>query len=214
MISKILIGSIVAACLWSTASQARNEYLNDGFRTCQYGNLDLSIETREDEYDYRHNNLSNNYDGDNEMNSLRMTFRKYLGVSKRDCDEVNQIQKDNAYLRQELEMLKVCNRYSGRKLPPQFAHVTIKCQGLEQSTGPEERDTAKTSAYWDELKQEWIKDNPHRPIYDRGDKLLFGEGTKANGPGAPVKMGPQPKKNPPLEMPPLNYELPEPSSSR
>jgi len=51
MISKILIGSIVAACLWSTASQARNEYLNDGFRTCQYGNFDLSIETREDEYD-------------------------------------------------------------------------------------------------------------------------------------------------------------------
>ena len=39
----------------------RNEYLNNGTNTCSTGDLSLSVEQRDSESRYRHNNPDNNY---------------------------------------------------------------------------------------------------------------------------------------------------------
>ena len=82
MISRILIGILVislSSCVGVTVTEARNEYLNDGTNTCSTGDLSLSIEQRDSESRYRHYNPDNNYSSPSDDQSLRLTWRKYLG---------------------------------------------------------------------------------------------------------------------------------------
>jgi|TARA_B110000444_G_scaffold108868_1_gene102825 hypothetical protein len=176
---------LVFAVLVSTTAQSRNEYLNDGGRTCQYGQIDLSIEGQEDGQDYRHISPGNDYDSDSNRKSLRLSFRKFLGITKKDCDEVNKIQKENANLRQELEMLKVCSKYADRELPPQFSTVEKHCKGLRPRIVRDKKETA--DPLWDEMKEKYLKANPGNEIYD-------------------------PKAKKPLKMPPEGYVMPEPKT--
>ena len=37
-----------------TTAEARNEYLNNGTNTCAQGSFDVSIEQRDDQYNYNH----------------------------------------------------------------------------------------------------------------------------------------------------------------
>jgi len=162
MTSKTWLGSfllsILILVLCTKYAQARNEYFNDGFRTCQYGNVDVSTSYSEDDTDYRHYSPSNDYDNFSDRKELRFTFRKYLGVSKKDCEEVNKIQRENTALKQELEMLKVCSKYAGRELPPQFSTVAEKCRGLMPAVD-RSRDEKKNPA-WDDMKKEYRDANP------------------------------------------------------
>ena len=80
MILKILIVSALFF-LFSTTAQARNEYLNNGTNTCAQGSFDVSIEQRDDQYNYNHNSPSNNYEGTDDDRSVRLTWRKYLGTA-------------------------------------------------------------------------------------------------------------------------------------
>ena len=173
--------SVLVLVLWMkyTPAEARNEYLNDGFNRCQYGSFDVSTEYSQDDTDYRHYSPSNDYDNYSDRKSLRFSFRKFLGVSKRDCDEVNEIQKENANLRQELEMLKVCQRYADRPLPPQFATVEKHCKGLRARPVREKGE----DPLWDEMKKDYMEKNPGADVYDAS------------------KYNPPVKQNPPLKIP-------------
>ena len=165
-----------------TKSEARNEYLNSYSSACQYGSVDLSTSYSQDDTDYRHYSPSNDYDNFGERKELRLSFRKYLGVSKKMCDEQNKVLLENENLRQELEMLKVCNKYADRPLPPQFSTVEKHCKGLRARPIKEKSE----DPLWDEMKMEYLKANPGADVYN------------------------PPKDS--LKMPPKDFDLPKPTN--
>ena len=82
MISRILIGILIislSSCVGVTVTEARNEYLNNGTNTCSTGSFDISVEQRESEYYHRPYDPANAYSNPSDDQSLRLTWRKYLG---------------------------------------------------------------------------------------------------------------------------------------
>ena len=55
----IILLTLLAFCV--TPAYPRNEYLNDGTNTCSTGSFDVSVEQREEDYNYNHYDPSNNY---------------------------------------------------------------------------------------------------------------------------------------------------------
>ena len=102
-----LIILFVLLCFMKPA-YPRNEYLNDGTNTCSTGSFDVSVEQRNSDYNYRHNSPSSNYDNFSDDRSVRLTWRKYLGSA---CTkEFRKVQTENAQLKQQLELMKMCGR--------------------------------------------------------------------------------------------------------
>tara|TARA_B100000780_G_C21070935_1_gene430928 strand:- start:120 stop:704 length:585 start_codon:yes stop_codon:yes gene_type:complete len=166
--------SMLVLVLWMkfTPAEARNEYLTDGFRNCQYGSFDISIETTDDETDYRHYSPSNNYDNNFGRNSLRFSFRKNLGMSKKICDESNALQKENANLKQQLELMKMCskvNRNPSMKQNPNFALLVSKCTGIVPM-GAGDSEQRESGSLWEQEKQKYLDENPDKKVMD-GKKL-------------------------------------------
>ena len=166
----ILIALLCLMALFMEPAYPRNEYLNDGSARC--GEVDVSVSNRDYDYD--------NYDNSwNESNSqeLRLTFRKYLGT---DC----KTSKENAQLKQQLELMKMCNKVNRNPSLAQnknFALLVSKCRGVVPQV--DEVETMPTGSLWDELKDDYIKTNPDSKTLDN---------------------------NPTLKMPPKNYILPIP----
>ena len=167
---KLIISFLFLFVLSTFAVEARNEYLNDGNTRC--GEVDLSVSGRQYDYD--------NYDSSwNESNSqeLRLTFRKYLGT---DC----KTSKENAAIKQQLELMKMCskvNRNPSLAQNENFALLVSKCRGVVPQG--DETEDMPTGSLWDELKEEYIKENPDSKTLDN---------------------------NSTLKMPPKDYILPKP----
>jgi hypothetical protein len=157
-----LLLSIAFLMAFATMAEARNEYLNSYSSACQYGSVDLSTSYSQDDTDYRHYSPLNNYDNFGERKELRLSFRKNLGVSKKMCDEQNKVLLENENLRQELEMLKVCNKYADRPLPPQFSTVEKHCKGLRATPVKEKSE----DPLWDEMKMDYMEKNPGADVYN------------------------------------------------
>ena len=113
----ILIILMMLLALFVRPAEARNEYLNNGSNECRYGDIDLSISTRESDHDYRTYDTS---DYDNNSQELRLTFRKYLGISKKHCDRQNEVQTQNEILKQQIELYKVCKSINTKQDLEQF----------------------------------------------------------------------------------------------
>ena len=166
----IIILMLTALAFCATPAYPRNEYLNDGNTRC--GEVDLSVSNRDYDYD--------NYDNSwNESNSqeLRLTFRKYLGT---DC----KTSKENAQLKQQLELMKMCNKVNRNPSLAQnenFALLVSKCRGVVPQV--DEAEAMPTGSLWDELKDDYIKENPQSKTMDN---------------------------NPTLKIPPKDYILPPP----
>ncbi len=166
----IIILMLTALAFCATPAYPRNEYLNDGNTRC--GEVDLSVSNRDYDYD--------NYDNSwNESNSqeLRLTFRKYLGT---DC----KTSKENAQLKQQLELMKMCNKVNRNPSLAQnknFALLVSKCRGVVPEV--DEVEAMPTGSLWDELKEDYIKENPQSKTMDN---------------------------NPTLKIPPKDYILPPP----
>ena len=152
----IILLTLLAFCV--TPAYPRNEYLNDGNTRC--GEVDVSVSNRDYDYD--------NYDNSwNESNSqeLRLTFRKYLGT---DC----KTSKENAQLKQQLELMKMCNKVNRNPSLAQnenFALLVSKCRGVIPQV--DEVETMPTGSLWDELKDDYIKDNPNSKSLDNNSTL-------------------------------------------
>ena len=125
---KYLLLILFLSTLFTNQSFARNEYLNNGSNECRYGDVDLSISKREREQDY-HTYNSNDYDDDS--HELRLSFRKYLGISKKHCDEQNRIRTQNETLKQQIELYKVCKGIRASEPLPQFAELIAYCNGTK-----------------------------------------------------------------------------------
>ena len=155
----ILILMLTALAFCATPAYPRNEYLNDGSSRC--GEVDLSVSNRDYDYD--------NYDNSwNESNSqeLRLSFRKYLGT---DC----KTSKENAQLKQQLELMKMCNKVNRNPSlaqNPNFTLLVSKCRGVIPQAI--ETETMPTGSLWDELKEDYIKENPESKTLDNNNSTL------------------------------------------
>ena len=125
----ILIILMVLFALFVTPAYPRNEYLNNGSNECRYGDIDLSISKRESDHDYRTYDSS---DYDNNSHELRLTFRKYLGISKKHCDRQNEVQTENEILKQQIELYKVCKSINTNQDLEQFKELIAYCSGIKK----------------------------------------------------------------------------------
>ena len=170
----ILIALLCFMALFMDPAYPRNEYLNDGSTRC--GEVDVSVSNRDYEYD--------NYDRSwNESNSqeVRLTFRKYLGT---DC----KTSKENAQLKQQLELMKMCNKVNRNPSLARnenFALLVSKCRGVVPQV--DEVEAMPTGSLWDELKDEYIKENP-------GSKTMDNNTTLKEPPEGYILPLPKPKK--------------------
>ena len=155
----ILILMLTALAFCATPAYPRNEYLNDGSARC--GEVDVSVSNRDYDYD--------NYDNSwNESNSqeVRLSFRKYLGT---DC----KTSKENAQLKQQLELMKMCNKVNRNPSlaqNPNFTLLVSKCRGVIPQAV--ETENMPTGSLWDELKEDYIKENPESRTLDNNNSTL------------------------------------------
>ena len=165
MISRILTGNIFWILFFLfvvTSAQARNEYLNNGTNTCAQGSFDVSIEQREDQYNYNHYSPSNNYENTEDDRSIRFTWRKYLGTA---CtDEFIAEQEKQMKIKTQLEVIKECKRVPRiNPPPPEFAELINMCMKvgvISPSNFVGDRDYDPKISYWTVLKQQYMKENP------------------------------------------------------
>jgi len=152
---------IILICLLAFMGPAypRNEYLNDGNTRC--GEIDLSVSNR----DYDYNDYNSSY-SNSDTQEFRLTFRKYLGT---DC----KTSKENAQLKQQLELMKMCNKVNRNPSLAQnenFALLVSKCRGVVPEV--DEVETMPTGSLWDELKDDYIKANPDSKSMDNNNSTL------------------------------------------
>ena len=175
MISRILTGNIFWILFFLfvvTSAQARNEYLNNGTNTCAQGSFDVSIEQREDQYNYNHYSPSNNYENTEDDRSVRLTWRKYLGTA---CtDEFIAEQEKQMKIKTQLEVIKECKRVPRiSPPPPEFAELINMCMKvgvMSSSNFVGDRDYDPKISYWTVLKQQYMKENPYIVTLDNYKK--------------------------------------------
>ena len=153
---------IVLLCLlaWMGPAYPRNEYLNDGNARC--GEFETRIEEEDRQTDY--NSSSSDYESDNYR--LTFSFRKYLGT---DC----KTSKENAQLKQQLELMKMCNKVNRNSSLAQnenFALLVSKCRGVVPQV--DEIENMPTGSLWDDLKDDYIKANPESKTLDNDNSTL------------------------------------------
>ena len=147
----------------TASAQARNEYLNNGTNTCAQGEFSVSVEQRDDQYNYNHYSPSNNYEGTDDDRMLRFTYRKYLGSA---CtDEFVEEQEKQMKIKTQLEVIKECKRVPRiSPPPPEFAELINMCMKvgvMSSSHFVGDRDFDPKVSYWTVLKNQYIKDNPN-----------------------------------------------------
>ena len=148
----IIMLTILAFC--ADPAYPRNEYLNDGNTRC--GEFETRIEAEDRATNYQ--GSSSDYDSDNYR--LTFSYRKYLGT---DC----KTSKENAQLKQQLELMKMCNKVNRNPSLAQnknFYLLVSKCRGVVPQV--DEVETMPTGSLWDELKEDYIKENPESKTLD------------------------------------------------
>ena len=155
----LLIVMITLLALFGGPAHSRNEYLNEYGARC--GDMEFRVEQRDENQDYR-GQSSSDYERDNQNFSI--TYRKYLGV---DCKTI----KENVAIKQQLELMKMCGRVNSNPSLAQnenFRLLVSKCTGVT----PVKLDNrpADGKSKWDELKDEYKKENPKLKLM--GDKFL------------------------------------------
>ena len=165
LIVKLIISFLFLFVLSTFAAEARNEYLNSYPNECRTGEVDLSVSGRQYDYD--------NYDSSwNESNSqeLRLTFRKYLGNLR--CTERNDLRYENEQLKQQLELMKMCNKVNRNpslKHNENFTLLVSKCSGIVPLK--DEIEDMPTGSLWDDLKEDYIEANPDSKTMDNNKTL-------------------------------------------
>jgi len=175
MILKTLTASFLL-CL-CTVVQARNDYLQGSFQQCNKGqfSVDSSYNERDNSNSTRYpGNISNNNNGYGDGSDRRIGVRWTWYLGSNCTDYTQQLITENMELSQQLELMKVCKRYAGKDLPPQFYTLSSKCKGLEDmGYGGSNRPSTTKSAY-DELLEK-VKLAPVKPPKLKGIKDLLPE---------------------------------------
>ena len=164
----LLIVMFTLLTLFAKPAYPRNEYLTNGTNSCRTGEVDVRIETENRDNDYRHSSSSSNYDNNSDNDRLSVTYRHYIGTA---CTkEFRQVQQENMELKQQLELMKMCGRVNSNPSLAQnknFRLLVSKCTGVTPSQSNTRPDT---TSLWDELKDNYKKENPDVKLM--GDKFL------------------------------------------
>ena len=145
--------------------------------------MEAAITKVETEHDYR---IPSTSDYDNDRHELRLSFRKNLGLSKKNCDTQNRIRTENFKLKQQLELLKHCNKVNANPsylYNENFRSLALKCKGIV-SVNEEVFNKKDEGNHWENLKKEYMEENPDLKTMD----------------------------NTTLKMPPKDYVMPEPTN--
>ena len=160
LIVKLIISICFIFVLSTFFAEARNEYLNNNDRC---GELEARIENYRNDTNY---NSSSSTDYNNENWRFNLGFRKYLGT---DC----KTSKENMLLKQQLELMKMCNKVNRNPSlaqNPNFTLLVSKCRGvIPQSI---ETESMPTGSLWDDLKEDYIKENPESKTLDNNNETL------------------------------------------
>jgi hypothetical protein len=153
---------IILICLLALMEPAypRNEYLNSYPNECRTGEVDVSVSRR----DYDYNNYDNSWNG-SESEEVRLTFRKYLGNLQ--CNERNDLALENEKLKQQLELMKMCNKVNRNptlKRNENFNLLVSKCEGVIPTKVEEERPVEKNT--WKGMKKDYLESNPDAKTMD------------------------------------------------
>ena len=154
----------VLTSLYGSLAYARNDYLQGSFQQCNKGqfSVDSSYNERDSSQsqNYPGSASNNNYgygDGSDRRIGVRWTW--FLGSN---CTDYTQsLIQQNMELAQQLELIKMCKRYNNKKLPPQFATLAKKCEGVVDGIEIESRPPEGSDAYYDEIMND-IKKNPEK----------------------------------------------------
>ena len=75
-------------------------------------------------------------------------------------------------LKQQIELMKVCRRYGGRELPPQFSMLEKKCRGItkDDNTRPGFKSLGGTRSLYDEMIDDYKEKNPESLINKKDSK--------------------------------------------
>ena len=144
--------SFILILMWSSNTNARNDYLND--RNCERGRVELYTELDRYDYDERMNS-DNDYFSDSGKIGLRFSWPLQ---STCDNDTIDLIQ-ENQRLMQELELLKTCGKYKDLELGDQFATVREMCKGVSKKSKvvKEDKELKKNKKdkenEWNEIKR-------------------------------------------------------------
>ena len=181
----LLIIMFVCLTLFAKPAYPRNDYLNNYGDKCSYGSVELTL----NQYVPEHQQIQT-FDGNynNGNRSLNLRFRKDLGISKRHCDEQNQIKTHNMKLMQQMELNKNCprvNRDTTLQYNTNFAELVAYCKNV---IGIKDENPKEEGSYWDSIKNNYKKENPDVNLM--GDKFL-----------KPINT---------LKIPPKDYILPFP----
>ena len=164
----LLIVMMTLLALFGGPAHSRNEYLTNGTNSCRTGEVDVRIETENRDNDYRHSSSSSNYDNNSDNDRLSITYRHYIGTA---CTkQFRQVQQENMELKQQLELMKMCGRVNSNPSLAQnknFRLLVSKCTGVTPSKYNTRPDS---TSLWDELKDEYKKENPDVKLM--GDKFL------------------------------------------
>ena len=130
---KILL--VTFFCLLGTNAYAANEYLNGGGGHCQTATLEPYAEIGEQDGTSGNtypNSDNNNYKGTNNGSNWRVGIRLSIALGSTCNEEYKRIMRTNELLKQQLEMLKMCARYKGLDLGPEFGEVKRMCAGVNK----------------------------------------------------------------------------------
>ena len=154
----------VLTSLYSSMAYSRNDYLQGSFQQCNKGqfSVDSSYNERDSSQsqNYPGNISNNNYNyGDGSDRRIGVRWTWFLGSN---CTDYTQsLIQQNMELAQQLELIKMCKRYNNKKLPPQFATLAKKCEGVVDGIEIESRPPEGSDAYYDEIMND-IKKNPEK----------------------------------------------------
>ena len=155
----IILLTLLAFCV--NPAYPRNESLNSYPNECRTGEVDVSVSNR----DYDYNDYNSSY-SNSDTQEFRLSFRKYLGT---DC----KTSKENAQLKQQLELMKMCNKVNRNPSlaqNPNFTLLVSKCRGVIPQAI--ETESMPTGSLWDELKEDYIKENPESRTLDNNNSTL------------------------------------------
>jgi hypothetical protein len=124
---------VMAFILWTTVGHARNDYLQYD-QHCSGPSLEPYMEYSQTE-NIGTGSSNSGYDDDRATVGIRLRIPLTSTCSK----EYRKVFNENALIRQQLEMLKMCSRYKNLELPNQFKEIREKCKGIKRKDEKKEK---------------------------------------------------------------------------